>query len=89
MPVLVRRTARGGGGINVNAINPGYIETDINRAVLRPPAGRDEVRGGAARQHVGTPDVLDGALLLLCSPSAEYITGSTLAVDDGQAFGVT
>ncbi len=74
-------------GINVNAINPGYIETDINRAVLRSPAGTAIVKA-LPRQRVGTPDALDGALLLLCSSSAEYITGSTLAVDDGQAFGV-
>ncbi|MHA7685280.1 hypothetical protein [Cupriavidus sp. PET2-C1] len=39
------------------------------------------------RQSVGTPNALEGAPLLVCSPSAEYITGSTLTVDDGQAFG--
>ncbi len=72
-------------GINVNAINPGYIETDINHAMFRSPAGQQIVKG-LPRQRLGTPEVLDGALLLLSSPASTFITGSTITVDDGQRF---
>ncbi|MDN8617705.1 SDR family NAD(P)-dependent oxidoreductase [Variovorax ginsengisoli] len=74
--------------INVNAINPGYIETDINRAMFQTPAGRKVVEG-LPRQRLGTPDALDGVLLLLASTASAFITGSTLVVDDAQRFGVS
>ncbi|CAN0627040.1 3-oxoacyl-(Acyl-carrier-protein) reductase [Burkholderia multivorans] len=72
-------------GINVNAINPGYIETDINRALFQTPAGKKVVEG-LPRRRLGTPEALDGALLLLASPGNEFMTGTTLSVDDGQRF---
>lgn len=72
-------------GINVNAINPGYIETDINRAMFQSPAGRKIVEG-LPRQRLGMPEALDGALLMLASPAGTFMTGSTLVVDDGQRF---
>jgi len=74
-------------GINVNAINPGFIETDINRAMLQTPAGKKMVEH-LPRKRVGTPEALDGAVLLLASPASAFITGSTLIVDDAQRFGV-
>jgi NAD(P)-dependent dehydrogenase (short-subunit alcohol dehydrogenase family) len=72
--------------INVNSINPGFIETDINRALLRSPAGQAMV-DAMPRRRVGTPEALDGAILLLSSPCSDFITGSTLVVDDAQRFG--
>lgn len=72
-------------GINVNAISPGYIETDINRALFQTPAGKKIVEG-LPRQRLGTPEALDGALLLLASRGNGFMTGSTLSVDDGQRF---
>lgn len=74
-------------GINVNAINPGYIETDINRAMFQTPAGRKIVEG-MPRRRLGTPEALDAALLMLASPAGAFMTGSTLAVDDGQRFSI-
>jgi NAD(P)-dependent dehydrogenase (short-subunit alcohol dehydrogenase family) len=71
--------------INVNAINPGYIETEINRALFQTPAGQKIVEG-LPRRRLGVPEALDGALLLLASPGSEYVTGATLSVDDGQRF---
>ena len=73
-------------GINVNAINPGFIETDINRAMLQTSAGKMMIER-LPRKRVGTPDALDGAILLLASPASAFITGSTLIVDDAQRFG--
>lgn len=74
-------------GINVNAINPGYIETDLNRAMLQTPAGQEMVQK-LRRQRVAIPEALDGALLLLASPHGDYMTGATLRVDDAQAFSI-
>lgn len=74
--------------INVNSINPGFIETDINRAMLRSPPGQAMVKT-LPRKRVGTPESLDGAILLLASPGADFISGSTLIVDDAQRFGAS
>ncbi|ODV42686.1 hypothetical protein AWV79_24435 [Cupriavidus sp. UYMMa02A] len=74
-------------GINVNAISPGYIETDINRAMFQTPAGKKIVEG-LPRQRLGTPEALDSALLMFASPSSAFMTGSTLVVDDGQRFSI-
>ncbi|RDK05437.1 SDR family NAD(P)-dependent oxidoreductase [Cupriavidus lacunae] len=74
-------------GINVNAISPGFIETDINRAMFQTPAGR-KIVDSLPRQRLGTPEALDGVLLTLASPASAFMTGSTLAVDDGQRFSI-
>ncbi len=69
-------------GILVNALAPGYVETDFNRDFLRSDAGkRLEARIPLGR--VGQPDDLDGAMLLLASPAGAYITGAVIAVDGG------
>jgi len=72
-------------GINVNAINPGYILTDLNRAVFTSPAGQAVV-DTLLRRRIGEPSALDGALLLLASPVNEAMTGATLSIHDGQKF---
>ncbi|MCY1228346.1 2-dehydro-3-deoxy-D-gluconate 5-dehydrogenase [compost metagenome] len=74
-------------GINVNAISPGYIETDINRAMFQTPAGKKIVES-LPRQRLGTPEALDSALLMLASPASAFMTGATLVVDDGQRFSI-
>ena len=69
-------------GISVNAIAPGYIETDLNRDFLASERGRDLV-GRIPFGRVGRPEDLDGALLLLASSAADYMTGTTITVDGG------
>jgi NAD(P)-dependent dehydrogenase (short-subunit alcohol dehydrogenase family) len=71
-------------GILVNALAPGYIETDFNRAFLRSEPGQRLV-GRVPLRRVGRPEDLDGALLLLASPAGAYITGAVIAVDGGHA----
>ena len=71
-------------GIRVNALAPGYIETDLNRDFLNGPAG-ESIRKRVPLKRFGTPDDLDGALLLLASDAGRYITGSVLTVDGGQS----
>jgi NAD(P)-dependent dehydrogenase (short-subunit alcohol dehydrogenase family) len=70
--------------IRVNALAPGYIETEMNREVLESDAGRTMVKRVPQRRF-GRPEDLDGALLLLASKAGRFITGSVLVVDGGQA----
>jgi NAD(P)-dependent dehydrogenase (short-subunit alcohol dehydrogenase family) len=68
--------------ILVNAIAPGYVETDFNREFLRSEAGR-KLEARIPLRRIGRPDDLDGAMLLLASPAGAYITGAVIAVDGG------
>jgi len=69
-------------GIRVNAIAPGYIETDINREFFETPAGEALIRR-IPQRRLGQPEDLDGALLLLASAASAYMTGTVLVVDGG------
>ena len=69
-------------GIRVNALAPGYIETDINRDFLQSETGQQMVKKIPQRRF-GEPEDLDGALLLLASDAGRYITGSVIVVDGG------
>jgi NAD(P)-dependent dehydrogenase (short-subunit alcohol dehydrogenase family) len=72
--------------IRVNALAPGYVETDINREFLASPAGQAMVKRVPVRRF-GVPEELDGALLLLASGAGRYMTGSIVVVDGGHALG--
>ncbi len=69
-------------GIRVNAIAPGYFETDINRDFFASPAGQAMIKR-IPQRRLGRPADLDGALLLLASEASAYMTGSTIVVDGG------
>ena len=69
-------------GVRVNAIAPGYIETDINRDFFATPAGEALVKR-VPQRRLGQPADLDGALLLLASDAGAYMTGSVVVVDGG------
>lgn len=68
--------------IRVNALAPGYIETDLNEAFFTSDAGRALIRR-IPQRRLGEARELDGALLLLASDAGSYMTGSVLAVDGG------
>ena len=67
--------------INVNAICPGYIETEMNRDYFATEAGQKLI-GMLPRRRVGRPEDLDGLLLLLASNEARFITGAVIPADD-------
>ena len=73
-------------GINVNAICPGYIRTEMNDAVWDTEHGA-KLRNLLPRKRVGTPDELDGVLLLLVAEESQFINGAIIAADDGMSAG--
>jgi NAD(P)-dependent dehydrogenase (short-subunit alcohol dehydrogenase family) len=66
----------------VNAIAPGYVETEINRGFFETEAGQAMVKR-VPQRRIGTPAELEGALLLLASSAGSYMTGSVVVVDGG------
>jgi len=70
-------------GINVNAIAPGYMATDNTQALRDDPTRSREILARIPAGRWGTPDDLKGAVVFLASPAAEYVHGTTLAVDGG------
>jgi NAD(P)-dependent dehydrogenase (short-subunit alcohol dehydrogenase family) len=71
-------------GITVNAIAPGYFETDMNRGFLQSEVGQALIQR-VPMGRSGQAGDLDGALLLLASEAGAYITGAVLPVDGGHA----
>jgi 2-deoxy-D-gluconate 3-dehydrogenase len=70
-------------GVNVNAIAPGYIETD-NTAPLRQDRNRSEsISSRIPMARWGQPDDIAGVAVFLASKAAKYINGEILAVDGG------
>lgn len=71
-------------GINVNAIAPGFVESDSGYAALpKDSEFRAMVTAPIPGKKSGPPSDLVGALLLLCSPAGDWINGQTLIVDGG------
>jgi len=68
-------------GITVNSIAPGFIDTDMTRAL--PDKQRDSILQQIPMGRAGTPDDIANAVVFLASPSASYITGETLHVGGG------
>lgn len=72
--------------IRVNALAPGYIDTDINRELWATPAG-EKLLKSIPQRRVGHESDLDGAILLLASNASRYMTGSVVTVDGGFLLG--
>lgn len=70
-------------GITCNAVLPGTVETDINRAALADPAVRDYWAKRAPLGRLGRPDDVAGPVLFFASDDADWCTGSMLVVDGG------
>ena len=71
--------------INVNAMCPGFIETELNDEWFASQGGQKQI-AGFLRRRLGKAEDLDGTLLLLASDAGRLITGSLFTVDDGQSL---
>jgi NAD(P)-dependent dehydrogenase (short-subunit alcohol dehydrogenase family) len=71
-------------GINVNAICPGYIDTEINHAYWQTEQGQKLVNM-LPRKRVGQPADLDALLVMLASNESHFVNGAVIAADDGMA----
>jgi NAD(P)-dependent dehydrogenase (short-subunit alcohol dehydrogenase family) len=69
-------------GINVNAICPGYIDTEMNHHLWSTERGQ-KLTSMLPRHRVGKPEDLDGLLLLLAADESQFMNGSIIAADDG------
>jgi len=73
-------------GINVNAICPGYISTEINEEHFATEQGKKLI-DMLPRKRVGVPEDLDGLLLLLAAEESRFINGAIVTADDGMSAG--
>ncbi|MCZ4317138.1 SDR family oxidoreductase [Comamonadaceae bacterium G21597-S1] len=71
-------------GINVNAICPGYIDTEINHHHWDTEQGRKLIQM-LPRKRVGQAQDLDALLVMLCSKESHFVNGAVIAADDGFA----
>jgi NAD(P)-dependent dehydrogenase (short-subunit alcohol dehydrogenase family) len=71
--------------INVNAICPGFIETELNRDWFETARGKAQIQSFPKRRLQQASD-LDSTLLLLASDASRAITGSLFTVDDAQSL---
>ncbi len=72
-----------GKGINVNAIAPGYMATEMNTALINDPGRNTEILARIPAHRWGTPDDMKGPLLFLCAAASDYLDGAIVPVDGG------
>jgi NAD(P)-dependent dehydrogenase (short-subunit alcohol dehydrogenase family) len=70
-------------GVNVNAIAPGYFETELSRPVLQDPVRGDFVKRRTPMGRWGQPQELAGAAIFLASEASSYVNGQVICVDGG------
>jgi 2-deoxy-D-gluconate 3-dehydrogenase len=70
-------------GVQVNAIAPGYIDTDVIQPLLRDPKRSAEILVRIPAGRWGLPEDLKGAAVFLASRASDYVSGSVLVVDGG------
>lgn len=70
-------------GINVNAIGPGYYETEMTKPLFSDPRVLESMIGKIPLQRIGMPKDLTGTAILLASDASAYITGQVIYVDGG------
>jgi 3-oxoacyl-(acyl-carrier-protein) reductase len=68
-------------GINVNAVAPGFIETDMTHGI--PEAALDRVKGMTPLGRLGKPEEIADAVVFLAGPHSSYVTGQVLGVNGG------
>lgn len=69
--------------IRVNAVAPGFVDTEMTKWVHEQPGKLEQVLSTVPLRRIGSPEEVYGAVLFLLSNSSRYITGNTLSVDGG------
>ncbi|MDR3121562.1 MAG: SDR family oxidoreductase [Clostridiales bacterium] len=72
-----------GRGVQVNAIAPGYIDTDMNVNLINDPARNTEILKRIPAGRWGKPDDLKGIVVFLASRASDYVSGAVIPVDGG------
>lgn len=72
-----------GHGVNVNAVAPGYVSTDMNEALIADRERHEAISVRIPAGRWGTPDDMVGAVLFLASRAADYVHGAVIPVDGG------
>ncbi len=72
-------------GVNVNTIQPGYIQTEIAGDWFQTEGGQRQI-ANFHRRRMCPIEALDAPLVFLCSDASRHVTGATLTVDDGQVL---
>jgi 3-oxoacyl-[acyl-carrier protein] reductase len=70
-------------GIYVNAVAPGWVDTDMSAEALQDPKSGEEIRRTIPMGRVGKPEEIAGPILFLCSEYASFITGEVFNVNGG------
>ncbi|WP_317856117.1 SDR family NAD(P)-dependent oxidoreductase [Chakrabartyella piscis] len=70
-------------GINVNAVAPGYMATDMNTALLADEGRNTEITGRIPAKRWGTGDDMKGITVFLSSAGSDYLSGAVIPVDGG------
>ncbi len=72
-----------GRGVNVNAIAPGYMATEMNEALIADPDRSKLISARIPAQRWGQPDDMKGAAIFLASDASDYVNGAIIPVDGG------
>src|SRR5271157_1750829 len=76
-------TELAGDGIYINAVAPGWVDTDMSASALNDPPTREKIFANIPLGRVGTPEEIAGPILFLCTPYAGFITGEVFNVNGG------
>jgi 2-deoxy-D-gluconate 3-dehydrogenase len=70
--------------VQVNAVAPGFIATDLNVAIRQDESLSSKVLRSVPARRFGAVEDVSGVLLPLCDPTSSFITGSVFTVDGGE-----